>query len=50
MSFIIVKFGEGLERIFSTNCIVSTLVDAIKDKTMKDMIKFIKTKDDFFTK
>ena len=50
MSFIIVKFGYNLTRIFGTNCIVATLLDAIKEKTLKDVQKFLKSKEDSFVK
>ena len=50
MSFIIVKFGYNLTRIFGINCIIATLLDAIKEKTLKDVQRFLKSKEDSFIK
>ena len=50
MSYISVKFGYNQSKLFSINCQIAPLLDAIHDESFKEMAKLLKEKEDFFSK
>src|SRR5438309_2060632 len=48
--FVSVQFGYNQSKLLNINCKVSPLLDAISDGCYKNMLKYMKTREEFFNK